>query len=86
MHTPNLRPAAAAALIALALTACGGGGGHHDGPDPLDAVPPSASADSGGFIAYLRALVALQPEDREPVTVDAVTPPAADTVEPEPVS
>lgn len=79
-----VRAGAAAVLVSIALAGCGGGGGgHHD--DPLAEVPSEASADTGGFIAYLRRLVALQPDDREPVAVDALTPPASDTAEPEPL-
>lgn len=83
-----------AALTASALALSGCFGGSDDDNDnggtpaggPLDTVPGTASADSAGFIAYLKSLVALQPEDREPVNIDAVTPPASDTTEPDAVS
>lgn len=81
---------AALAAATLTLAGCFGGSDDHDdgasASGPLDTVPASASADTSGFIAYLKSLVALQPEDREPVGIDAVTPPEADTAEPEAVS
>ncbi|WP_348755195.1 hypothetical protein [uncultured Aquincola sp.] len=81
---------AALAAGTLALAGCFGGSDDHDdggtANGPLDAVPATASADTGGFIAYLKSLVALQAEDREPVGIDAVTPPQSDTTEPEAVS
>lgn len=81
---------AALAVCTLALAGCFGGSdgdgddgnpGHAGGP--LDSVPASASTDSAGFIAYLRSLVALQPEDREPVGIEAVTPPTPEGTEPD---
>lgn len=86
----KLRTAALLAACTLVLAGCFGGS-DGDGDDgapgnaggPLDSVPASASADSAGFIAYLRSLVALQPEDREPVGIEAVTPPTPDGTEPE---
>lgn len=86
----KLCSAAALAACTLALAGCFGGsdgdgddGGPGNAGGPLDSVPASASTDSAGFIAYLRALVALQPEDREPVGIEAVTPPTPDDTEPE---
>lgn len=81
-----------AALVAVsgALVGCGGGGGS-DGsqepgapaPGPLEAVPPSASASSGGLVAYLLALVAQAPDDREPVSLQGFEPPLPDDQEPQ---
>lgn len=88
MH--KLCTTAALAACTLALAGCfgssdgdGDDGGPGQGSGPLDGVPASASTDSAGFIAYLRSLVALQPEDREPVGIEAVTPPTPDSTEPE---
>lgn len=77
---------AAVAAACLGLAGCFGGSSGDDGPGPLEEVPGSASASVSGFIAYLKELVALQPEDVEPVGIDGVTPPQPDTTEPEPVT
>jgi hypothetical protein len=73
-----------ALLGAAALTACGGGDDDPP-PDPLVGVPAEASQTSGGLIAYLRQIVGLTPEDREPVGIDAVDPQKTETEEPEAV-
>ena len=86
---PHPRTVALALVAVVALTACGGGDDDHEPPptaapaDPLAGVPASATASSGGFIAYLRDLVSRPSEDREPASLDGVTPPGADTSEPE---
>ncbi|MCR5865086.1 MAG: hypothetical protein ACK4PH_21180 [Aquincola tertiaricarbonis] len=92
--TRNAKLCTVAVLAActLVLAGCFGGsdgdgddGGPGNAGGPLDGVPASASADSAGFVAYLRSLVALQPEDREPVGIEAVTPPTPEGTEPEPL-
>ncbi|MES1163868.1 MAG: hypothetical protein ABUL50_12475 [Rhizobacter sp.] len=69
---------------AAALSACGGGDDNST-PPPTNEVPASASASIGGFIDYLKALVAASADTLEPVDVSAVTPPADDAAEPTPV-
>jgi len=91
MSTPlpsSLPKALSAAALVLLLSACGGGGDDEPAPEPsaLDAVPSTASGSSGGFADYLKKLVMLQPEDREPVSLEGVQPPADDTGEPAPTT
>ena len=72
-------------IVAASLSACGGGGDDNSTPPPTSQVPASASASIGGFIDYLKALVAASADTLEPVDVSAVTPPADDAAEPTPV-
>jgi hypothetical protein len=66
---------------AAALAGCGGGG--DDAPPATQSVPPGASASAGGFVSYLKALVASSADALEPVDVSAVAaPPADDAGEP----
>lgn len=71
-----------ALCVAAALVGCGGGDDDNTPPPPTSAVPASASASPGGFIEYLKALVASAADTFEPVDVSSVTPPADDTAEP----
>jgi hypothetical protein len=68
---------------AVLLAACGGG--DDNPPPPTEQVPASASASTGGFIAYLKALVVAMADTLEPVDTSAVTPQTDDTIEPTPV-
>jgi hypothetical protein len=74
---------AAAALGVLA--ACGGGGDPAPAPTPAPtaAIPASASQNVPGLIAYLKALVATQPGNLEPVDASAFTPQVSNTTEPD---
>ncbi len=72
-------------VVAASLSACGGGGDDNSTPPPTSQVPASASASIGGFIDYLKALLAASADALEPVDVSAVTPPADDAAEPTPV-
>ncbi|UUX95740.1 hypothetical protein [Aquabacterium sp. J223] len=82
--SPHTRKTLLIALLGTAaLTACGGG--DDPPPDPLASVPAEASQTSGGLIAYLRQIVGLTPEDREPVGIDAVDPQKTENEEPEAV-
>jgi hypothetical protein len=63
-----------------ALAGCGGG--DDDTPPVTESVPASASESSGGFMNYVKALVASSADTLEPVDVSGVTPPADDTGEP----
>lgn len=72
-------------VVAAALSACGGGGGSSN-PPATSEVPNSASQSVGGFIAYLRDLVASSADQLEPVDISGVTPPTTDTAEPEAVN
>jgi hypothetical protein len=73
-----------AALAATAiLAACGGGG--HDNPPATSEVPASASASVGGFVDYLKKLVASAADTLEPVDTAAVTGPTDETSEPQKV-
>ena len=67
---------------AALLSACGGG---DDTPAPTASVPGSASESVGGFISYLKKLVASAADTLEPVDVSAVTPQTSETTEPETV-
>ena len=69
MRKSTLMALAAAAVV---LTACGGDG--DDSPAVTEAVPASASESTGGFIDYLKRLVAVAPDDLQAVDVSAVTP------------
>lgn len=62
------------------LAGCGGSG--DDTPPATSQVPASASTSIGGFIDYLKALVASSADTLEPVDVSAVTPPTDETSEP----
>jgi hypothetical protein len=73
----------ASVVAAAVLSACGGGGDGDATPPPATAeVPASASESPGGFIAYLKLLVASAADLLEPVDVSAVRPPADDIGEP----
>lgn len=80
-----------ASLVAalLLLAACGGGGGQ-DGTspqadDPLVAVPSRASESPQGLMSYLRSLLPLDAQAREPVPVNAFVPPISEDAEPQDV-
>ena len=81
MRTQATLAAIAAAAI---LAACGGGGGHDD-PAATSEVPASASASVGGFVDYLKKLVASSADTLEPVDTAAVTGPTDETSEPQKV-
>jgi hypothetical protein len=68
-----------AAVLAV-LAACGGG--DDNTPPATTSVPAGASASVGGWINYLKALVASNADTLEPVDVSNVTPPADDSGEP----
>ena len=68
-----------AAVLAV-LAACGGG--DDNTPPATTSVPAGASASVGGWINYLKALVASSADTLEPVDVSNVTPPADDSSEP----
>lgn len=72
--------------MAAATVLAGCGGGDDNPPAVTEAVPPSASASSMGFIEYLKQLVVASADMLEPVDVSAVTPPADDASEPTPVN
>jgi hypothetical protein len=80
----NLKKAGLAVALVAALAVMGGCGGSDDTPAATSQVPDSASASAGGFIAYLKLLVASAADTLEPVDVSAVTPPKDDTSEPDP--
>jgi hypothetical protein len=74
---------------ALLLAACGGGSDYSDPPpqaaDPLREVPSSASQSAAGLASYLGSLPALDADRRDPVSLEAFTPPLSDSAEPQPV-
>ncbi len=71
--------------LALSLAACGGG--SDPAPvDPLAEVPASASQSTAGMASYMGTLAATPAETREPLAVQAFSPPKPDDSEPEPVS
>lgn len=75
-----------AMALALSLAACGGGGGSDPVPvDPLAEVPASASQSTAGMVSYMATLAAAPAETREPLAVQAFSPPKPDDSEPEPV-
>jgi len=80
MRTQATLAALAAAAI---LAACGGGG--HDDPPATSEVPASASTSVGGFVDYLKKLVASSADTLEPVDTAAVTGPTDETSEPQKV-
>ena len=80
MRTQATLAALAAAAI---LAACGGGG--HDNPPATSEVPASASTSVGGFVDYLKKLVASSADTLEPVDTAAVTGPTDETSEPQKV-
>ena len=80
MRTRQTLVLALAASIALGLSGCGG---SDDTPPVTSQVPSSASDSVGGFVSYLMALVALAPENLEPVDISMVTPPTSDSTEPD---
>ena len=71
--------------MALSLAACGGGSDPVP-VDPLAEVPASASQSTAGMASYMGSLAAASAEDREPLAVQAFSPPKPDDSEPEPVS
>jgi hypothetical protein len=73
----HMRKSLLLALVACSamLAACDGG---DDDPAVTAQVPASASQSTGGFIAYLKQLVAVSPDDTAPVDVSSVTPPTSD--------
>ena len=80
----NLKKAGFGVALVAALAVVGGCGGSDDTPAATSQVPDSASQSVGGFIAYLKLLVASAADTLEPVDVSAVTPPSDDTSEPDP--
>ncbi|CAN5193491.1 hypothetical protein BH11PSE9_BH11PSE9_17810 [soil metagenome] len=80
----HLKKSLLGAVLASAalLSACGGG---DDTPAATSSVPGSASESVGGFISYLKKLVASAADMLEPVDVSAVTPQTSETAEPETV-
>lgn len=84
MNKPQLY--ALFASTSLLLGACGGGGDSPaPPPDPLAAVPRSASQSADGMVAYLSTLGGMQSETREPVDIASFNPPKPDDTEPKPV-
>ncbi len=81
MKKTSLLAAVAAAVV---LAACGGGGDSccAVAPGPTEQVPPSASENTSGFIAYLQALIASSADMLEPVDTSSVLPPKDDMSEP----
>jgi hypothetical protein len=73
---------ALAISAAAVLMACGGGGDSRVATAATTSVPASASASVGGWIDYLKALVASAADMLEPVDVSTVTPPTDDASEP----
>ena len=78
MKTKSLWVGVAAAAL---VVGCGGGG--DDVPAATDAVPASASQSVSGMWSYLKALVQLQPEDKEALDASTFSPPQPDDTEPE---
>ncbi len=72
-----------AVSVAAVMSACGGGDDTPAPPPVTSEVPASASASTGGFIDYLKRLVASAADTFEPVDVSAVTPPTSETAEPD---
>ncbi len=65
-----------------ALAACGGGSDDGGPPPPVAATntpPASASANSAGFIAFLKTVVVTNPENTDPLDVSAFVAPTDDT-------
>ena len=84
MNKPQLYAMFAGA--SLLLGACGGGSDSPaPPPDPLAAVPGSASQSADGMVAYLNTLGGLQSDSREPFEVASFDPPKPDDTEPKPV-
>lgn len=71
------------AALALSLAACGGG--EPVPVDPLAEVPASASQSTAGMASYVGTLAAAPAETREPLAVQAFSPPKPDDSEPEPI-
>ncbi len=74
-------------LCAVAvLSACGGSSDNNAAPEPTppptSAVPASAGSSAGGFVAYLKSLVASAADTLEPVNVSSLTPQVDDLAEP----
>lgn len=73
------------AALALPLAACGGGEPVPVPVDPLAEVPASASQSTAGMASYVGTLAAAPAETREPLAVQAFSPPKPDDSEPEPI-
>jgi len=71
--------------LAVSLAACGGGSDPAPA-DPLAEVPATASQSTAGMASYMGVLATLPAEAREPLAVQAFSPPKPDDSEPEPVS
>lgn len=68
---------------ALLLAACGGGGDDNRNDRQQDiTVPGSASQSTGGFIAYLSALIQSNADLLEPVDTSGLTAPLPEQEEP----
>lgn len=90
LQIPLLMLAASAAL-----TGCFGGGGDDAPapvpppapapPDPLAAVPDAARQSTDGLVGYLKALVAMPSDSREPLDPGTAPLPQSDTAEPTPL-
>lgn len=65
----------------LALSACGGSNAPHPAP-PVQAPPPPPVAAADPFVVQLSQLVAAQPEDTEPSSLDASAPGMPEETEP----
>jgi predicted small lipoprotein YifL len=86
MNTKSWVLALAAATL---LAACGGGGDLAQPPaaqPPTAQVPATATASVGGYVGYLKALVASMADTLEPVDVNAVKPPTSEATEPDQLS
>ncbi len=71
-----------AVATAALLSACGGSTYR---PPVTEEVPNSASESVGGFISYLKELIASSADTLEPVDISNVTPPTDDSGDPTPI-
>jgi hypothetical protein len=74
------------AALVLLLSACGGGSDPTPDVvvDPLAEVPASASQSTAAMASYMHTLAISQAETRDPLAVEAFSPPKPDDTEPEP--
>jgi len=76
----RIKFALAAVGVAALVTACGGD--DFQAPPATSSVPASASQSVGGFIEYLKLLIASSADMLEPVDTSMVTGPTDETSEP----
>lgn len=65
---------------AFVLVACGGG--NDGGPPATDGVPADATASSGAFVSYVKALVAVESDTLEPFDISKLEAPTSETDDP----